>query len=143
MPVHPKPIDSLRRRAEKVLSETPEKPSPTPGADLHKLVHELSVHQIELEMQNNELRRSQEQLEESRSEYAELYDLAPVGYLTFDKKGLITRANLTACSLLGVEKSLLIKKPFAFFVHPESKIRSTFTGRRCWRRRPHRPAGSF
>jgi PAS domain S-box-containing protein len=52
---------------------------------------------------------------------AELYDLAPLGYLTFDKTGLITRANLTACGLLGIERSLFVKKPFAFFVHPESQ----------------------
>ena len=81
----------------------------------------LSVYQIELEMQNEELRRSREQLEESRSEYAELYDFAPVGYLTFDEMGLITRANLTACGLLGIERSLLVKKPFTLFIHPDSQ----------------------
>ena len=76
---------------------------------------------IELEMQNEELRRSREQLEASRSEYAEIYDLAPVGYLTLDERGLITRANLTACGLLGVERSLLLKKPFGRFICPESQ----------------------
>ena len=121
MPTDPKEVRKLRRKAEKLLSETPEKPALTSGTDLKGLVHELSVYQIELEMQNEELRRSQEQLEESRSEYAELYDFAPVGYLTFDKTGLITRANLTACGLLGIERSLLVKKPFTLFVHPESQ----------------------
>ena len=66
-----------------------------------------------------ELRRSQETLEESRNEYAELYDFSPVGYLTLDKKGLVTRANLTACSLLGIKRSLLLEKPFSGFVLPE------------------------
>ena len=121
MPDDPESVRSLRRKAEKLLSEAPEKLALMPEMDLHKLVHELSVYQIELEMQNEELRRSQEQLEESRSEYAELYDFAPVGYLTFDKTGLITRANLTACSLLGIERSHLVKKPFALFIHPDSR----------------------
>ena len=121
MPTDPKHIHALRQKAEKLLSEAPEKLALTSATDVQKLVHELSVHQIELEMQNEELRRSREQLEESRSEYAELYDFAPVGYLTFDKTGLITRANLTACGLLGVERSLLVKKPLNLFIHPESQ----------------------
>ena len=119
MPTDPKDIQALRDEAEKALSEASEKPAPMAGADLQKVLHELSVHEIELEMQNEELRRSQEQLEESRSEYADLYDSAPVGYLTFDEKALITRANLTACGLLGIERSFLVKKPFTFFIHPD------------------------
>ena len=79
------------------------------------------VHQIELEMQNDELRRAQLEIEASRSRYADLYDYAPVGYLTFDARGLVTRANLTACGLLGIERSLLVEKPFALFIHPESQ----------------------
>ena len=121
MPAHPKDVRALRRKAEKLLLEAPEKLALMSGVDLQALVHGLSVYQIELEMQNEELRRSREQLEESRSEYAELYDFAPVGYLTFDKMGLITRANLTACGLLGIERSLFVEKPFALFVHPESQ----------------------
>jgi PAS domain S-box-containing protein len=121
MPSDPKDIRALRRKAEKRLLEAPEKPALTSGVDPQGLVHELSVYQIELEMQNEELRRSQEQLERSRSEYADLYDFAPVGYLTFDKIGHVTRANLTACGLLGIERSILVKKPFTLFVHPESQ----------------------
>ena len=116
----PKYIGSLRQKAKESLSEAPEKPAGMSGGDMQELVHELSVHQVELKMQNEELHRSQEQLEQSRSEYADLYDFAPVGYLTFDKMGLITRVNLTACGLLGIERSLLVKKPFALFTHPES-----------------------
>ena len=119
MPTRNKDTRTLRRKAEKRLSEAPEKSAFTPGMDPQKLIHELSVHEIELEMQNEELRRSQETLEESRNEYAELYDFSPVGYLTLDKKGLVTRANVTACSLLGIERSLLLKKPFSGFVLPE------------------------
>ena len=121
MPVDPKDIRTLRRKAEKALREAPEKPALTSGPDLTTLTHELAVHQIELEMQNEELRRSQEELERSHAEYADLYDFAPVGYLTFDKTGLVTRANLTACSLLGIERSRFVKKPFALFVHPKSQ----------------------
>ncbi len=100
MPPDQKETRALRQKAEKALQGVPEQRALTSmESDLQKLVHELSVHKIELEMQNEELRRSQEQLEESRSEYADLYDSAPVGYLTFDEKALITRANLTACSL--------------------------------------------
>ena len=121
MPADPKHLRALRRKAEKLLLEAPDKLAPMSGTDLHGLVHELSVHQIELEMQNEELRSSREQLEQSRSEYAELYDFAPVGYLTFDKIGHITRANVTACGLFGIERNRLLKKPFALFVHPESQ----------------------
>ncbi|MGD0663127.1 MAG: ATP-binding protein [Syntrophorhabdales bacterium] len=121
MPAHPKDVRALRRKAEKLLLEAPEKLALMSGEDLQGLVHGLSVHQIELEMQNEELRRSREQLEESRSEYAELYDFAPVGYLTFDKMGLITRANLTACGLLGIERSFIVKNPFSLFIHPDSQ----------------------
>ena len=121
MPTDPKRLRALRSKAMKLLSEAPENLALTSARDLQGLVHSLSVYQIELEMQNEELRRSREQLEQSRSEYAELYDFAPVGYLTLDKAGLITRANLTACSLLGIERSLLVKKPFPLFIHPESQ----------------------
>jgi PAS domain S-box-containing protein len=121
MPTNPKQIRTLRQKAEKLLSETPEKLALMSGKDLRGLVHELSVYQVELEMQNDELRKSREQLEQSRSEYTDLYDFAPVGYLTFDKMGLITRANLTATGLLGIARSLLVKAPFTLFIHPESQ----------------------
>jgi len=121
MPADPKHLHSLRRKAEKLLREAPDKLARMSGTDLQKLVHDLSVHQIELENQNEELRKAQEQLEESRSEYVELYDFAPVGYLTLGKRGLVTRANLTVCGLLGVERSLVVEKPFSLFVHPGSQ----------------------
>ncbi|SPF39233.1 putative Histidine kinase [Syntrophobacter sp. SbD1] len=76
-----------------------------------QLVHELRVHQIELEMQNDELRNLQVQLEESHARYVDLYDFAPVGYITFDKDGLILQANMTAATQLGIERGYLINKP--------------------------------
>ena len=89
--------------------------------DARSLIHELQVHQIELEMQNEELRRAQRELEESRNRFSDLYDFAPVGYFTFDKNGLIIEVNLTAANKLGVERSFLIKKPFSLFLSPGSK----------------------
>ncbi|MDR3556160.1 MAG: sigma 54-interacting transcriptional regulator [Syntrophobacteraceae bacterium] len=80
--------------------------------DLHKLIHELQAHQLEVELQNEELRRAQAQLEESRARYVDLYDFAPVGYLTLDKNGLILEANLAAASQLGIERAILLKKLF-------------------------------
>jgi PAS domain S-box-containing protein len=121
VPTNPKQIRALRRKTEKILAEAPENLALTSVNDLQGLVHSLSVYQIELEMQNDELRRSREQLEQSRSEYADLYDFAPVGYLTLDRLGIITKANLTACGLLGIERSLLVKTPFILFIHPESQ----------------------
>ncbi|MFH1653665.1 MAG: PAS domain S-box protein [Pseudomonadota bacterium] len=86
-----------------------------------ELVHELEVHQIELEMQNDELKRAQTEIENSRVEYADLYDFAPVTYFTLDKNGLILKINLTGASLLGRERSHLINKPFSLFIAEESK----------------------
>jgi PAS domain S-box-containing protein len=81
-----------------------------------KLVHELRVHQIELEMQNDELQSAQEKIEKSRAEYVDLYDFAPVGYITLDEKGIILKANLTSASMLGTERGAMINKPFSIFV---------------------------
>jgi PAS domain S-box-containing protein len=107
----------LRKRAERRLRETGEREAGelTLG-EANKLLHELRVHQIELEMQNEELRSAQVEIEESRLKYSDLYDFAPVGYLTMDKKGLILEANLTACAQLEIERKFAIKKPLFSFV---------------------------
>ena len=84
-----------------------------------KLVYELQVHQVELEMQNEELRRMQVSLEESRDKYADLYEFAPVGYLTLTHTGLIDKVNLTASKLLGVNKNKLLNRRFATLIAPQ------------------------
>jgi PAS domain S-box-containing protein len=86
-----------------------------------RLVHELEVHQIELEMQNEELRRATETLEAAKAEYTDLYDFAPVGYFTFDGVGVIRRLNLTGARLLGVERSSAVRNLFEAFVAEEDR----------------------
>ncbi|MDP1530219.1 MAG: GGDEF domain-containing protein [Rhodoferax sp.] len=98
------------------------KTSPTgPATDVQHLLHELQVHQIELELQNEALRQSHLALEEARARYFDLYDLAPVGYLTLGVDGLILEANLTAATLLGVDRRALVQRPLHAFVAKEDQ----------------------
>jgi PAS domain S-box-containing protein len=106
----------LRNRAEKSLRKRSADLGKSPVKDVQKLVQELRVHQIELEMQNEELRKAQVELMESRDRYSDLYDFAPVGYFTLDEKGLIVEANLAGADLLGFERASVIKKGFSQFV---------------------------
>jgi PAS domain S-box-containing protein len=84
-------------------------------------VHELRVHQIELEMQNEELRTAQAEIEAGRARYFDLYDLAPVGYCTLSEQGLILEANLTAATLLGWPEAALVKQPISRFILKEDQ----------------------
>jgi PAS domain S-box-containing protein len=109
----------LRRSAEKKFSATElEIPETLTPGETHKILHELRVHQIELEMQNDELRRTQGELDVVRARYFDLYDLAPIGYLTFGANGLILEANLAAATMLGVIRTYLLKKPMSQFIFP-------------------------
>jgi PAS domain S-box-containing protein len=89
--------------------------------EMQRLLHELRVHQIELEMQNEELRRAGVELDAARARYFDLYDLAPVGYVTISKPGLILEANLTVTTLLGAPRSALVKRPFTSFILNEDR----------------------
>jgi PAS domain S-box-containing protein len=119
------PDAALRARAQREVNrqrfQVPEDLNGLSPEAARNLLHELRVHQIELELQNEELRRTQGELEESRTRYFELYDLAPVAYLTIAEKGLVEGANLTAAALLGVERSALVKQPWTRFVFTEDQ----------------------
>jgi PAS domain S-box-containing protein len=109
----------LRRRAEERLRELHPGTGPAQtDADTQRLVHELQVHQIELEMQNEELQKARDQMEAGLEKYSDLYDFAPVGFLTLDREGTIREANLTSASLLGIERSRLVKRRFGLCVSP-------------------------
>jgi len=86
-----------------------------------KLVQELQVHQVELEMQNEELRRSQLDLQAARDRYAELYNFSPAGHLTLDRRGVIQEANLQAGTLLGLPRGELIHQPLVKFIVPSEQ----------------------
>ena len=107
----------LRRSAEALLeSKAPRENPPRSEDDMRRLLHELQVSQVELELQNEELRRAREELEVSRDKYAELYDFAPVGYFAFDPHGVIREVNLAGAHLLGIERKLLANKPFSSLI---------------------------
>jgi len=96
------------------------------------LVHELRVHQIELELQNEELRRTQHELSAARARYFELYDLAPVGYLTVNKNGLIEEVNLTAATMLRLSRSALLKQPISKILFSEDQDLYYLQRTRCF-----------
>jgi PAS domain S-box-containing protein len=109
--------DGLRRQAEERLREKKAQlPLPQSKENPQRLLHKLAVHQIELQMQNAELKHSREELELSRNKYLELYDFAPIGYFSFDAQGRIREVNLTGAKLIGVERQGLINKSFAGFI---------------------------
>ena len=110
--------EELRRRAEKsIKKKTAEEVQALDSLELIRLIQELEVHQIELVMQKEELEQVRSELEKNLDEYTDLYDFAPVGYLTLDREGIILKVNLTGANLLGLERSRLIKKPFDHFIH--------------------------
>jgi PAS domain S-box-containing protein len=114
--------ENLRQRAEERFAQIEAITSqPFPPMESERLFHELRVHQIELEMQNEELRRSQAELDTERARYFDLYDLAPSGYLTLSEKGLIQQTNLTAATMLGMSRNYLLKKPMSQFIFPEDR----------------------
>lgn len=109
----------LRRQAEESLEKLSARKMGCPDMDTHELIHELRVHQIELEIQNEELRHSQTKLESSLNRYLELYDFAPNGYFTLDEMNLIQEVNLTGADMLGYDRSFLRGKRFTGFIAPD------------------------
>ncbi|MCX6696565.1 MAG: PAS domain-containing protein, partial [Methanoregula sp.] len=107
---------SLRDEAEKELTRSPKRSPTLKGQTAEELTSELRVHQIEFETQAEELRRAHLALEESRDKYLDLYEFAPLGYLTLNNKTRVTEANLTGATILGVERHNLIGARFRKFV---------------------------
>jgi len=106
---------ALRRSAEQQLAAKPDNVAATLSDD-KALIHELQVHQIEFEMLYENLSHAQAELEKSWASYFDLYDLAPIGYLTLNEHGVILNANLTATKLLGITRKALLKKAFTQFI---------------------------
>jgi PAS domain S-box-containing protein len=124
--------ENLRQKAEALARERAQEFALSKGLGLEdstdlspegirKTLHELQVHQIELEMQNEELRMTQIQLEIERARYFDLYDLAPIGYCTLSEQGLILEANLTASTLLGTPRAALMNLPLSHFIFSEDQ----------------------
>ena len=115
----------LRRRAEDMVpgsaAQALDNLEVLSPEEIRRLIHELRVHQIELELQNEELRQAQAELDAARARYFDLYNLAPVGYCTVSEQGLILEANLTAAALLGVARCALVHHPLTTFILPEDQ----------------------
>jgi len=112
----------LRLKAEEKLKKLSKKPvARVLESDTKKLLHELQVHQIELEMQNEELRQANEIAEEALRKYTLLYDFAPMGYFTLDSDGSICELNFTGAEILGEKRFSLINSNFKLFVSEDSK----------------------
>ncbi|MFO7971471.1 MAG: ATP-binding protein [Desulfobacterales bacterium] len=109
----------LRQRAETILKETEGKRADTTDHDLLEILHELEVHQVELDLQNEALRRTAKDLEAARDEYFEFYEFAPVGFMTLDKTGTIEKANAAAADLLQQPQRYLVGQKFSNRVYPE------------------------
>jgi PAS domain S-box-containing protein len=118
--IEPNAAVQLRQQAEKTLRDKtslllPNFDNISPD-DINRMFHELQVHRIELEMQNDELRRAQDEVRVSQQRYFDFYDIAPVGYLTVDEKGIIHDANLTIATFLGLPRQTLVGKPLTRFI---------------------------
>jgi len=114
-------FSDLRRQAEKILPEAALPAIPINSIeDAERLITELQVHQIELELQNDELRKMQDQLFGEREKYADLYNFAPVAYFTFDERDVILDLNQAAADLLGNDRKFLIGHPLTPYITPAS-----------------------
>jgi len=113
--------NDLRKQAEAKLALSPEPLTVNSPEETGRLLHELRVHQIELELQNEELRTAQAEMEASQARYFDLYELAPAGYVTVGEKELVMEANLAAAALLGVNRDALARQPLTRFILREDQ----------------------
>ena len=132
--------EDLRRRAEARVNSLarPALEVPTELQALHQ-VHELQIHQVELEMQNEELQQARVRLEEALASYTDLYDFAPVGYLSLEPTGGITRANLEAGRMLGLERARLLNRRFAGFLVEADELAFTVYLEQAFQGQPLEP----
>jgi len=112
---------ALRKRAEKILNARPKSAQKASGKSLKSVIHQLEIHQVELKLQNEELRKAQLELAVSRDRYTDLYEFAPIAYVTLDRQGRILESNLMAARLLGVERRSLLRANLTKFVTSESQ----------------------
>ena len=108
----------LRKKAFMQYKKMKPDAFPYPQDDMKTLIQELQIHQIELEMQNEEMQRVNSENEYLKNKYFELYELAPAGYLTLDRYGKIFEMNLTASLIFNIERSLMTGKKFTFYIDP-------------------------
>ena len=116
-----RPGATIRQRAESMVRASPGDVTAMTAEEIQRLVYELQVYQVELELQNEQLREAQFELSASRDRLADLYDFAPVGYLTLDTAGQVIEANLAAASMLGIDRESLLRARFSDFVTPKSQ----------------------
>jgi PAS domain S-box-containing protein len=125
----------LRRQAEEIAREKAALARVNidglSAEEIRLIFHDLQVHQIELEMQNEEMRRVHVELDAVRARYFDLYDLAPVGYCTLSEKGLILEANITAANILAAARGMLVKQPFSHFILREDQDSYYLHCRQC------------
>ncbi|MCM2285199.1 MAG: PAS domain S-box protein [Desulfobacula sp.] len=114
-------FNELRRQAEELMSKSDFSRTVVAVEDPLRLIHELQTFQIELELQNEELHRSQQELMEFKIHYTQLYDFTPVGYVTLDSKGKIINANLTLARMLATERSSLLNRPLSDHILPRDQ----------------------
>lgn len=111
----------MRQRAKRMVSTVSTDVSRMTSSQIKQLLYEFQVHQVELVLQNEQLREAQLELSLSRDRFADLYDYAPVGYLTLDSSGLVIEANFAAASILGVGRDRLLRSKFSDFLAPSSQ----------------------
>lgn len=112
-------FEELRQRAEELIGRGETTKAGLSEEEMLSLIHELEVHQIELQVQHEELRLARQNLEESRKAYSDLFDLAPIGYVTINGKGTIVSSNLAAGEMLHASKNELVGRGFSSVIHPE------------------------
>lgn len=113
--------ETLREKAEREIRHESVALDKMSESEIESLIYELRVHQIELQMQNEQLHQTQVELEESRSGYSDLFEFAPIGYFILDHRGCIVTLNLTAAQMIGRDRKYVVGKPLARHVSPKSR----------------------